>query len=560
MFRFVHGTHKVPPPRGYAEYFGSQPHYTFTTDFSVDELERNGFSQDSEQVSDTLEDTLRNLLPRDRMGSVTNNRYKEDMAWLNKILEVEDGGMFLSDVYREIFGIPTFHIIGSSDPLIDFALALYNMCDQNKARLFDHGRGHQLVCIDDPEAAKVIFRSRNQLEKAQWYHVFTAPGEPDNLFSIRDNQQHLERRRQANEFYTTSAVNKIAYRIDHVSQLFLDKLVHEANSDGRFDLCQKMRFYVYDSLANITFGQVFGCLENDSDVNGLVETLGTFAGYGMAVGVFVEWHPVIIRLLQALTPGGNKGLLHLKRIGEDAMNKMDEPRDSSFSKQASFAKGNQRPHSFVSMWQERHRRDPSTFARDDIAYMIIPNIGAGADTVTATLNAAVYHLSRNPPFLARLRNELDAWAAAREPKTGNDIISTTEAQDLPYLQAVIKEAMRIFPGVGNNILRKVPEGGLTLADQFLPAGTTVGINPYVAHANRDVFGPDADDFRPERWLVNQETAAQMDQYFLSVTELVLRFEFTPINPEEEWTVYDDVFMYQENFQVQVKERSVKGAV
>lgn len=190
----------------------------------------------------------------------------------------------------------------------------------------------------------------------------------------------------------------------------------------------------------------------------------------MVVGVFVEWHPVIVRLLQALTPGGNKGLLHLKSIGEDAMKKMDGCLDSSVSKQASFANSHQRPHSFVNMWQERHLRDPSNFTRNDVTYMMIPNIGAGADTSTASLNAAVYYLWRNPRILAQLRDELDTWAAAKEPKTGERVISITEAQDLPYLQAVIKESMRIFPGIGNNILRVVPEEGLTIADQFFPAG------------------------------------------------------------------------------------------
>ncbi|KAI4246660.1 MAG: hypothetical protein L6R42_009839, partial [Xanthoria sp. 1 TBL-2021] len=110
--------------------------------------------------------------------------------------------------------------------------------------------------------------------------------------------------------------------------------------------------------------------------------------------------------------------------------------------------------------------------------------------------------------------------------------------------------------------------------------TVVGINPYVAHANRGVFGLDADDFKPERWLGNLETVTQMDQYFLSfgrgprncigrnialvmlntlIPELVLRFDFILINPEEEWTVYDDVFMYQENFQVKVRERMTRNA-
>lgn len=90
--------------------------------------------------------------------------------------------------------------------------------------------------------------------QAQWYHVFTAPGEPEGMFAIRSNEQHLERRRQVNEFYTTSTINKLAYRVDHVSRLFFDKLSQKSNSedDSPFDICQLVRFYAYDALANIT--------------------------------------------------------------------------------------------------------------------------------------------------------------------------------------------------------------------------------------------------------------------------------------------------------------------
>ncbi len=44
------------------------------------------------------------------------------------------------------------------------------------------------------------------------------------------------------------------------------------------------------------------------------------------------------------------------------------------------------------------------------------------------------------------------------------------------------------------------------------------MNANVAHANRDIFGFDADDFRPERWLGHLEAVAQMDQYFLTVSK------------------------------------------
>ena len=194
-FRFVQGTYEVPPPRGYAEFFGPPPHYSFCTDFSVADMEVHGISQFSEQIGDTPEDTIRNLLPLN-MIKVNKEGYLEDMERLNQILEsegpfdavlgfshgacvaatllddnmrrskaqgipsmfkmgiflcglppynMEQGGMLLADVDGEVFKLPTIHVIGSSDPLIDCALALYNLCDPDTAVLFDHGKGHQLI-------------------------------------------------------------------------------------------------------------------------------------------------------------------------------------------------------------------------------------------------------------------------------------------------------------------------------------------------------------------------------------------------------------------------------
>ncbi|KAL8857427.1 MAG: hypothetical protein Q9178_006054 [Gyalolechia marmorata] len=190
----VDGKHPAPPPRGYHEYFGPPPHFTFHTAVPIEDLERDGISQDIEQIGDTPEDTVRNVLPMDLIYAASKNW--EDLDWLNEILETEgpfqavlgfshgasvaatllenetrraqaqglpsmfklgiffggvppynvvDGGMFLADVDGIKFNLPTLHIIGSADPMVDLSLALYNLCDSNKARIFDHGRGHQLV-------------------------------------------------------------------------------------------------------------------------------------------------------------------------------------------------------------------------------------------------------------------------------------------------------------------------------------------------------------------------------------------------------------------------------
>lgn len=54
----------------------------------------------------------------------------------------------------------------------------------------------------------------------------------------------------------------------------------------------------------------------------------------------------------------------------------------------------------------------------------------------------------------------------------------------------------------------------------------VGINPWVAHYNREVFGSDADTFRPERWLADKETVRKMDEYYIPVSFIPCFLYFT----------------------------------
>ena len=108
---------------------------------------------------------------------------------------------------------------------------------------------------------------------------------------------------------------------------------------------------------------------------------------------------------------------------------------------------------------------------------------------------------KNPHVHRKLQQELDA---ANLPVP----VSYKAALNLPYLGAVIEEATRMHPAVGLPLERIVPAQGLTLPDgRFIAPGTIVGLNAWVVHQDKIVFGQDAESFNPERWLQRSNESA-----------------------------------------------------
>ena len=136
---------------------------------------------------------------------------------------------------------------------------------------------------------------------------------------------------------------------------------------------------------------------------------------------------------------------------------------------------------------------PSGFKLDLVISWTLANIMAGADTTAIGLRAVIYFLLKSPDELSKLKDELRK-ANLSYP------VSWKESQQLPYLDACIKEAFRLHPAIGLGLERKVPSTGLVLPDGFkLSRGTNVSVNAWVS-SRQSVFGSDVDQYVPERWL------------------------------------------------------------
>jgi cytochrome P450 len=155
---------------------------------------------------------------------------------------------------------------------------------------------------------------------------------------------------------------------------------------------------------------------------------------------------------------------------------------------------------FLSRFLEAHQKDPVFISNERVLALTVANMFAGSDTTAISLRSIFYNLLRNPSDMKKLLDELQRGHETGELTGENGLVRWNEVYELPFLSAVIKEALRCHPAAGLLLERVVPPQGLELCGERLPGGTIVGCNAWVIHQDAKIFGADADRFRPDRWI------------------------------------------------------------
>ncbi|KAL9047193.1 MAG: hypothetical protein Q9214_000178 [Letrouitia sp. 1 TL-2023] len=135
----------------------------------------------------------------------------------------------------------------------------------------------------------------------------------------------------------------------------------------------------------------------------------------------------------------------------------------------------------------------------DIRNQLLNTFLAAHDTTAVLMTNVFFHLARHPAVYAKLRAEL----AGVDPAS---LANPDTIKSLPYLHQVVIETSRLTPVVGQSArmaLRDtiLPSGGGTdnAAPVHVSAGTSVQFNFFALHRRETLFGPDAGEYRPERW-------------------------------------------------------------
>lgn len=377
-----------------------------------------------------------------------------------------------------------------------------------------------------------------------------------NLFSTQDEGWHSRSIKPVGTHYTMARVLDIEVHVDNMltdfTRILTERFVEKKES---LDIAEWTKYFAWDSMRNLTFGKPYGLMESGEDKGSVIET----STRGLEYYAPVSQLPQLDFLLDKnpIHRIGPPPLLWATILAYSAVaERKAENKEEAISRQSDF----------LDKFLEISKQNPDVVDDNMVVTYLLSNVLAGSDTTAIYMCAALYYLLKNPDCLARVRRELDP-AKIQTP------VSYRTASELPYFDAAMKEAQRMHPGVGIMVERVVPAGGFALPDgRFLPAGTVVGMNPWVMNRVEKTYGPNTDKFIPERWLPQpgeseqayQERAQNMKkadftfgagsrvcigrnlaimQAYKMVATLLTRFNVELVDKDREWKVNNCWFTY-----------------
>ncbi|KIW78579.1 hypothetical protein Z517_08417 [Fonsecaea pedrosoi CBS 271.37] len=418
--------------------------------------------------------------------------------------------------------------------------------------------GPNTVSIGDPNALAVIYginKGYNKTELLRTNMMVYKGQRLPNLFAISNEAEHAALKRPVAHAYSNSALTDLEDYIDKCNDILVRRL-DEVSRHGEqpVDMANWLQYYAFDVIGEITFSKPFGFLEQGSDIEHILDNIHDSMVYNSLVGHIPGLHELLRGnpLLKYIMPNSKRS----DYITDFTLKRISERETANVKRQDLMGR----------LFAVQHQ-DPSKMPLEHILSHTTTNVFAGSDTTAIALRALVYYLCRNPAVYEKLEKEVQTAESNGELSR---IATFAETQRLPYFQAFLKEVMRCFPPTGIILERRVPAAGLDLDGGriHLPAGTIVGISAWVIHYDKDIFGADAEDFRPERWLeASTEQRKRMEKFWFTFgsgsrtcigknvalmemnkvfLHLIRNFRVALADPEIGWTTHTTTVVKQSN--------------
>jgi cytochrome P450 len=172
--------------------------------------------------------------------------------------------------------------------------------------------------------------------------------------------------------------------------------------------------------------------------------------------------------------------------------------NQSLSKKKDEAAGDDKISTAVELFIQHSNEDTVGLRPRDLVDFVLNFMIGARDTSAVTTQWLFYRLSKHPEVEAKIRDEF----AVKLPPLGvgpDGYITADHVKELVYLDAVIKETLRLNPAAPF-LSRYATQDTVIDGDIFIKKGQIVGMPSYAMARNASIWGPDAAEFKPERWI------------------------------------------------------------
>ncbi|KAJ5655537.1 hypothetical protein N7507_007487 [Penicillium longicatenatum] len=438
-------------------------------------------------------------------------------------------------------------------------------------RLYDVNReygdlvriGPNWLMTSDPEIIRYMSAAKYKHRKSSWYASLKLDPYVHSVFSETSLEKHDQLRAKMQSGYSLKENRDLNVKIDaeiaSLVNLIERKYISTATDVRPIDFAQAAQFWSLDVITSIALGDPFGYLTEDKDMYNFIKILygelplATVCSSTPTLGSLVFGSGLVT--LIGPTPKDEAGRGRLmgiaKRVVGDRFGDKKVVRDDMLG-------------TFVRNGLDQRQAESE----------ILTTIMAGSDTTATAIRATMLYVMTNPRVYNLLVQEIQT--AERNGSISSPITSA-ESREMPYVQAVIKEGIRIHPPITGLLTKVVNPGGETIKGRFVPGGTGIGHCGWGIQRN-EVFGADVDVFRPERWIeASDEQKHEMERTMELVfgtgrwgclgkaivlveldkifVELLRRFDFELIYPGDPWKTQNFTLFMQKEMWVRVTKRT-----
>ncbi|KAJ5721031.1 P450 monooxygenase [Penicillium malachiteum] len=376
-----------------------------------------------------------------------------------------------------------------------------------------------MLLVTDSTLLPTLYHRRDVKSKLYISEYFETPGS----ILIRDPTKHAGHRRLVGATYSLSNIMRMEPLLDkHISK-WLNKVKCKFAEDQKpLDYPMWSSFLSYDTITDVAFRNPLGFIDTESDVGGLMKAfrVGSVAlGLAGRLHTFFSWLPQTwLRRYILVQPEQTQGFgvifKQAKSILHERTQALAEGRTIKPQKGDGSYDFLQAPL-IIKSFMDTSTPEGELLTSQAIQNEVFVILGAGTEGFSSMSSAFFAEILSRPIILERLLAEIKA--AVEAGKLSQPVPTYTEvSQGLPFFVACFRETMRIHPTGAAMLPRQITADGpeLILNGFKIPPGIEIGANPWICHRDKAIYGEDAEEFNPDRWLGDPAQVKIFEKYNL----------------------------------------------